>query len=162
MKDSNIFYVSPPDTEFGNMSEAQAARFLRIGLSGSSSPIDELVRHLSTPGGDSWFEEQMASDLFGGTENARWLLVDGRYGLEEIKEAKTKAKSLFAKEPGRSARLKGSLGYFLTLAAALAHHNRLISSRGRDDLDFAFEDLAYAVPDPWRELFFKALAAGKS
>ncbi|MCZ6793969.1 MAG: hypothetical protein O7J95_10195 [Planctomycetota bacterium] len=162
MNKTEEFFVPRQPDQVPDMSADQAARFLRMGLSGAIRPVDELIQQLNRPGGAQWLEERLASELFESLHEARSQLLDGQITVEQLSEMKSKAKSLFASEHNRTARLEGTLGYFLAIAGGLAYHGKLLSTRSRDDLDFAFEDLSYALPEPWNALFHRAIEADES
>jgi hypothetical protein len=75
--------------------------------------------------------------------------------LNQLIGLKEAAKSQ-AKDSDRNLRLSARAGYDLAIAAALAHHGRIITGQKRSDLILALTDLSDALPEPWAGLVHKA------
>lgn len=109
------------------LADNQAAHLLDLAHGGGVRPIDAVLDRLTGPGGQAWLSD--ALQRLGG--DVRTRLVDGG-PVESFAALKEQAKVLGNR--GCESALAGRLGYFLTIAAALAHHNRLISSRSGGDI----------------------------
>ncbi|MFM9957850.1 MAG: hypothetical protein ACKVZJ_07220 [Phycisphaerales bacterium] len=148
----------------GRASEAAlAARLLNLGIRGPIRPVDRLVERLRNGDRQRWVEGVLAEIERAIQPGARDLLLTGRHGasapLELLRHIKERCKKQAARaEPGKEP-LEPMLGYFLAVAAALAHHNALISSVSRSEIDGVLLDLACELPDPWVDLLCRATLA---
>jgi len=142
---------------------ALAARLLHLGIRGPVRPVDRLVERLRATDRHRWVEGVVAEIERAIHPGARDLLLTGRHGDEEplplLRRIKDRCKKQAARaEPGKEP-LEPMLGYFLAVGAALAHHNTLISSVARCEIDAALLDLACELPDPWVDLLCRATLA---
>lgn len=78
--------------------------------------------------------------------------------LIEVKEAGKVAQSATSPDDRRG----GTLDYFLAVASALAHHQTLISSRDRKDVNLVLIELATVLPEPWADLMCAAVESPDS
>ena len=123
------------------------SKLLRLGISGPSRPVDDLISRLEQPDGPEWFRRQFA-------EPALAVLADphGPGDLNALSAAKTVGKQLLSGPGSRDERLRGLLAYFLSIAAALQRFDSNISSRTIADIEPVLADLATAVPEPWQSV----------
>lgn len=148
---------------------ALAARLLHLGIRGPVRPVDRLVERLRARDRQAWVEGVITEVERALQPGARDLLLTGRHAegtdsagdgppppLDAIRRIKDRCKKQAARaEPGKEP-LEPMLGYFFAVAAALAHHNTLISSVTRSEIDGVLLDLACELPDPWVELLCRA------
>jgi hypothetical protein len=52
--------------------------------------------------------------------------------------------------------MQATIGYFFSIAAALAHYGEVITSRSGEELLPVLRDLAAITPPPWSGLFTRA------
>lgn len=137
------------------------ARLLELGLSGPRKPADDLLERLERKEGRRWFSDRVLAGISeGGFENPD-RLAPGEATLEELIALKDWSKGEVSGSSG-DRRLAGLAGYFLAVAAALVHYQKLICGRTRGELDPVLFDLATAVPSPWDDLFVKAARSSSS
>lgn len=161
---------SPP-TMLGDwtapFSREAASRLLSIGLAAERRPVEALIDALEDGEPDVVLRRLLAQVKVqgpaGAVDVARAVLSEAP-ALDELKLIKEAGKKS-ASEPGANgtspARLAGLAAYFLSLAAALAKHGKLISGQTRDQVDEALLELGSALTDPWRNLILAAVRAGK-
>lgn len=143
---------------------ALAARLLHLGIRGPVRPVDRLVERLRARDRQPWAEGVVAEIERAIQPGARDLLLSGRHGgaedpLDLLRRIKDRCKKQAARaDPGKEP-LEPMLGYFLAVGAALAHHNALISSVSRSEIDGVLLDLACELPDPWVDLLCRATLA---
>jgi hypothetical protein len=142
------FYASRPEVVSG---------LLHLGLRGTATPIIERLR---SKDGETWLLSSLRQVLGSpGDAPERWLL-DPETPSDRLSELKDKAKGVFrTAEKGGDGEgsLRARLGYFLTIAANLAHHGVLDSGQPAENVRDALLDLAGALPPPWDDLVVKGL-----
>lgn len=134
-----------------------ASRMLRMGIEGPPRPIDPLLDRLSKDDGAAWLDAAMAKESL----SALAALVGSRdceASLEELIAIKDAGKAIAAKASSREASLQSMVGYFFSIAAALALHRENISSRTHEDLRPILIDLASVAPPAWSQLFERAIS----
>ncbi len=144
---------SPDNSEFGDLSEAQAN--LLFGL-GRRRPVDELIDRLSEDDGPTFFEDTLMPGLISAYGGLVERMVDRSATLDELVEIKEKAKALKVGAEGEPQRLVAMAGYFFAVGTALILHNKLICSRPRTELQPIMLDLATVTPPPLSEIIEKA------
>jgi hypothetical protein len=155
-----------PERDFGDLGEEQARRLLQMGMVRPFRPVDTLIERLGAPGGHEWFRKSLSAAPFstpfpGNTDlslSGGHVLLSGRVMLNQLVGLKEAAKSQ-ARAPDRDERLTARAAYDLAIAAALAHHGRVITGQKRSELMLALTDLADALPEPWAGLAHKACEA---
>jgi hypothetical protein len=138
--------------EFRGISKLHVSRLLSLGLSGKREPIDELVDRLRQPDGAPWLRAALARGPLSELGPLEELLAAGSAKLSQMEELKKRSNALLENPAERDAFLSGMACYFFSIAAALVHHRRLITSQTREKLDPVLKKLARAVPEPWAEL----------
>lgn len=154
---------SPEHTSFAmvrGQDTALAARLLSLGIRGPARPVDRLVDRLRSVDRQKWVEGVLLEIERAVQPGARDLLLTGRHvtdaPLEVLRRIKDRCKKQAARaEPGKEP-LEPMLGYFFAVAAALTHHQTLISSVARSEIDSVLLDLACELPDPWVDLLCRA------
>lgn len=131
-------------------------RLLQLGLAGPRRPVDALVDRLSMPDGASWFTQSLQRHPLKNIGDAEATLVHGRADLVALERLKEASKRLLHDAINENDRLTGLAGYFLAVAAALRHHNRIICSRSAEELHSVMLDLAAVAPAPWSDLLSAA------
>jgi len=115
---------------------------------------------MSGPDGGRWFLGIVEAGPAAAFGPPMARLLEGRVERAELIAIKEKSKRIFSDAAeGEEGRLAGLAAYFLAVAAALVHRGETISSRGGDDLETVFLDLAAAAPEPWAGLFRGAAVA---
>lgn len=159
MSQADSFQQSFPDDSFSDLNERSALRLLRLGLSQPNRPVDALIERLLAPGGHDWFRKAVQGPTFktciGDPEAA---LVRGRVMLVQLTALKEAGKSLGA-DRDRENRLLARTAYDLAIAAALAHHGRIITGQKRSELLPVLTDLSEALPEPWAGMVVRATEA---
>lgn len=148
----------PPDDR---VSLDRASVLLRFGITRPRRSVDALIERLERSDGPTWLDAALATGpltgLGGPTAFAR-----GTAPLESIHRAKDRGKELAAHAREPEERLAGLAGYFVAIAAALAHHGSAITTRPIDELAPMLLDLATVAPSPWTELFGRAALAARA
>jgi hypothetical protein len=139
------------------LDSTRLTRFLTLGLTKEHRPVDEALERLREPDGKEWFRTLIAKSPAASCGPPEEKLAAGTLSLEELKAIKEDAKRLLSKSESKEDRLAALLSYLLSAAAGLAYHRILIVSRSREELDPIFLELTSALPEPWSELFARAL-----
>lgn len=144
-----------------NLSDERVSQLLHLGLTESVRPIHDLVERLSSADGEKWLGSLLGDGAFGMSGSASAALLGGQATLEELRSVKEHCKQLVAKQGAAhgEVELRASVGYFFSLAAALAQFGEMITNRSRRDLLPILRDLAAVVPEPWPGLFRQAISA---
>ncbi|MCC6229562.1 MAG: hypothetical protein IT432_10080 [Phycisphaerales bacterium] len=159
MSQADGFQQSFPDDSFADLNERSALRLLRLGLSRPSRPVDALIDRLLSPGGHEWFRKVIQGPTFKTCVGDAFTgLISGRVMLVQLTSLKEAAKSLGA-DRDRENRLVARVAYDLAIAAALAHHGRIITGQKRSELLPVLTDLADALPEPWADMVVRATDA---
>lgn len=147
---------SDVNASFAQLDSSSATRLLKLGISGPKRRVDPLIERLRSTAGKAWFAGMLKRPPFAGLREPVEQLVQGRASLDEIVAFKDAGKQAVTTAPGADAELTGVAAYYLAIAAAMAHHNSLISSVNRPELDAVLLDLAEVLPSPWSELASRA------
>lgn len=147
---------SDVNASFAQLDSSQATRLLKLGLTGPKRRVDPLLDRLSSTAGKSWFAAVLKRPPFAGLGSPADALAKGDASLDQLVAFKDAAKKVVTTAGGPDAELTGVAAYYLAIAAALAHHNSLISSVNRLELDAVLLDMAEVLPSPWAELVSKA------
>lgn len=150
------------NASFAKLDSSQATRLLKLGLSGPKRRVDPLLERLRSSAGKSWFAGMLKRPPFAGLGAPLAMLVEGQASLEQLVAFKDAAKQVVTTAGGADAELAGVAAYYLAIAAAITHHNSLISSVNRTELDTVLLDMAEVMPSPWSELASKAALAKTS
>jgi hypothetical protein len=135
----------------------RASELLRMGVVGEQKrPLDRLLERLSTAGGVVWFQDELRSNALKLGEDPESALARGRLGLIGLDEAKERAKQAAFGSTDVNQRLAATGAYYLCIASAAVHHNRLITSLPREELANAFLDFGAALPEPWSSMLGRA------
>lgn len=153
---------SKPDDD-DTLSARSAARLLLLGLDEPVRPVDQLLDRLSRPNGAEWFAGLVRDwNLAPAGPVAELglpdvLIAEGQATLDQLMRIKQRCSTLLAQSQDDASRLRATAGYFMSIAAGLAHHQQLISSRSPKDLLPVLSDLAAVTPQPWSNLFLRAV-----
>lgn len=150
---------SDVNASFAQLDSSQATRLLKLGISGPKRRVDPLIDRLRSSAGKSWFAGILKRPPFADLPDAVGQFVQGRASLDQIVAFKDAAKHAVTAAQGADAELAGIAAYYIAIAAAMAHHNSLISSVNRTELDAVLLDLAEVLPSPWSELASRAALA---
>ena len=148
--------TSPNDQE---LTETGVTRLLTLGLAGPARPVDELIDRLLQNDGHRWLSSALGSWPLAAHGSPRGQLCEGRATVDELRSIKNDSKDLLKRARDREDRLAGLLGYFFSVAAALAHHGELITSRPRAEVDPTLLELAEVTPGAWSKLLSRAAQA---
>jgi hypothetical protein len=135
----------------GELSAAEAAQVLSLGLAGPRRPVDELLERLREPDGVAWLERAMQHEpeLHRAADATA---ADRPIPLDRLNDIKERSKERIAGAATVDEAMRGLAVYCTCVAAALAHHGTLISSQPREQWDLLLIDLTEGMPSPWREL----------
>ncbi len=132
------------------------SRLLKLGQ--SPRPVDALIDRLSASDGHTWLGTNLERAFGAKCGPVTEKLTDPSTPVDELVMLKDLSKQHGRRE-GDDAGLTAMAAYFLSVAAAVAHHGVLISSRSQTELTSVLEDLAVVVEPPFRELLLKAVRA---
>lgn len=132
-------------------------RLLELGLAQPRRPVDALIDRLGATDGPAWFDRFLSTGPLAQTGDPVGALIDGAIQLDQLEAIKGASKALLAGAIAEDDRLAGLAGYFLTIAAGLAHHGSNLSSRSLGDLHPVLMDLASVCPEPWAQLLASAI-----
>ena len=156
--------MSAPDTDIpagdgSPLALSTASKLMRLGISRSRRPVDDLIDRLRQPDAAAWLDTALRSGPIPDDGAPAALLVEGAATTGDLEAIKERSKALLRTAGAGSQRLPGIAGYFLSIAAALRHHGVLITARSRDELDPVLLDLAEAAPAPYGEMLSAATLA---
>ena len=149
----------PPDDD---LTETGVTRLLNLGLGGLARPVDELIDRLLQHDGHRWLSAALRSWPLAAHGSPRRQLCEGRATVDELRSLKNESKDLLKRARDREDRIVGLLGYFFSVAAALAHHGELITSRPREEVDPILIELAEVTPGAWSQMLSCATQARSS
>ncbi len=135
---------------------ASASRLLRLGLTEQDRPVDELIRRLEEPDGAAWLPRTLAAHAGLGDRAQIETFIAPGADLNRLHQLKESGKKSLARHASGDARLAAIALYFLSVAAALRHHQSLICSRPRDEVTAVLLDLAAATAEPWSTMLSEA------
>jgi hypothetical protein len=135
----------------------RASELLRMGVVGDQKrPLDRLLDRLHAPGGDVWFQDALRIPTLRLGDDPEAALARGRLGVVGLDEAKERSKQAAFGSVDANERLAATGVYYLCIASAAVHHNRLITSLPREELANAFLDFGAALPEPWSSMLGRA------
>lgn len=140
------------------LTEKTAMRLLELGLHGPAQPLDDLIDRLRGQDGDAWFIEVMQRGLTGldtAASRTSWHSAS----LDELTQLKNQAKSRMTSGTSHADLIAALAIYTMSVAAALAQHGVLISSRPRTVWDDELAALATFAPEPYRAVLLQAVEA---
>ncbi|MCH8148208.1 MAG: hypothetical protein IH987_09495 [Planctomycetes bacterium] len=156
MNDNSMPSIAGEDGSGHDLTYVEASKLLKLGMTVPEHPVDRLVKRLRESDGSEWLTvalRELPEAISGAAEN--WLL-DPSSSLAQIKRFKQRCIDLASKTDSEESWLIAMVGYFFAIAAALAHHGEIISTRKRDEVDGALRELENVVPDPWRAMLTTA------
>jgi hypothetical protein len=134
------------------LTDEQTMTLLGAASTSMPEPLRAVCDRLREPDGGAWlvgYLRPLALDV--GTSTTEVAAGTAPlHGLETIKE---RAKEATTTGPTSEERQGTLTVYYAAVAAALAGHGALISTRPRDEWDERFLALAAAAPEPWAKLF---------
>lgn len=139
-----------------HLNPSVANEMLRMGVSDVRRPIDRLVDRLRTPGGPEWLLDTLRLPVWSLQDDPETAIARGRLSLAALDSLKERCKLAAFSDPDSNLRLVATGGYYLAIAAAAVHHNRLITSLPQDELANALLDLGEALPEPWTGMLGRA------
>ncbi len=122
-------------------------------------PIDILLERLSRADGAEWLESALQNGPASAFGSARTYLADGQASLEQLSFMKQQSKRLLADRQDSPSRLRATIGYFFSIASALAHYQEVITARSSQELRPVLDDLAAVTPPTWSAMFQLAAAS---
>lgn len=120
------------------------SRLIRLGATGASRPVDDLIARLSAPDGPAWLRASLDGEPMRGLVDSTGSFQPR--SLPELDAIKSVGKTLGGSRTDANARRLGTLAYFLAIAAAKLQHNTWMSSQPEVQLREALADLATALP----------------
>jgi|GEM_PF-1216227 len=138
-----------------DVTEPQAKRLLAMALT-KRRPVDRLIDRIAASDGHGWMRTALALPTFTRAGDLASALVQGGWTTERMNQFKNECKQLTGASQDERSRLAGMLGYYLTVAAALVHTGRNLSSQPKIELEAVLLDLAEAAPQPWSDLLARA------
>lgn len=150
---------SSPETPSSQaaLSPMIVGRLLRMGMRSPSRPSDKLIDRLAAADAHDWLAQALASDRIAGAKAD--TIASGAWSIVDLDALKNRSKALTLSESDPNSRLAALAGYYLAIAAAIVHHQRLISSQPKAELASLFADLGATAPEPWATLLGKAAVA---
>lgn len=151
---------SRPNSTSGSrrLTDRQTAGLLGLCVTRSRRPVDRLIDRLQEPDGQDWWRhaiDSICSSLSGlGPED----LLSGRTTVADLTSLVRACSEEAMTTKGAESQLRFTAGYFAAVAAGLAHHQKLISGRSRNEMEPALHELAELTPEPWAALFLQAAA----
>jgi hypothetical protein len=148
-----------PALDFGSrvgLDPGLAQEMLKMGVADARRPIDRLIERLANSGGTSWLVDGLRLPQCGFGDQPEDGLVRGKLTLAALDAAKERCKQAAFTNTDANIRLVATGGYYLAIAAAAVHHNRLITSLPHEELCNALLDLGAAVQEPWALLLGRA------
>ena len=147
-------HKAAPDS--GMLSAEHASVFLKLGIAGPRRPIDDLIDEINRDATGHRLTQLLEAGPFRGMGSAERLLLEGESSLEEWSEIKERSKLIAKQAATADERLAGMAGYFVSIAAALHHHQVLLTTRDRETLEPSLLDLADACQEPFKALLSSA------
>lgn len=130
----------------------QARDLLRVAAPATPRPVDRLIDRLKRTDGAEWFGgvmERFTRRVAGRSAEA---LLEGRLSPETLTRGKEQAKTLLAEATSLEDEIAATACYFMTCAAARAHHGIRIHRDESGAVEAALVDLADALPAGWAEM----------
>lgn len=137
----------------------QASRMLRLGIHGPPRPIDRLLDRLAADDGAAWLSEALSDESTARLASLPSVGEEHDVTLEQLTAVKEACKSTALRTHAPDVSLRAMVGYFFSVAGALALFRTNISSRGNDELEPILIDLASVTPPDWSALFERAWSA---
>ena len=141
--------------DFDDLEEKGLTRLLHLGFQKARRPLDELLDE--RPDQEAWFRSLIEESPVARLGPPEDKLARGQATLVELRSVYKESKLLLRKAKTKEDRQTALLGYLLAIAAGLAHHRTLITTRAREEIDPLLLDLTGAAPKPWAELLTAAL-----
>ena len=142
-----------------NLDSPSVQQLLRVGLSEPRRPIDSLTERLDQSDGAAWLESALTRGPIGGVGDATALIIEGGATVEDLMAIKERSKLGYASAGNEDERRIVLLAYFLAVAAALLHHDRLITSQPRESVNEMLIDLGGSLPATWAAFAERAALA---
>lgn len=139
-----------------SLSANAVSRLLPLGLSQPAGPVVDLIERLTEPDGQDWLMHTLEHGAMRDAGSSAKACADGSATVEQLKQIKEHAKRSMGRAETRQEMLSATLAYFLIIGSAMVHHNELLTSQARDQVDQALVDLADVLPAPWAELLHQA------
>ena len=145
-----------PTNAGDSLSANAVSRLLPLGLSQPAGPVADLIERLSEPDGLDWLMHTLEHGPMREAGSSAKACADGSATLEDLERIKDRAKRAMKRAETRQEMLSAALAYFLTIASGMAHHDAVLTSQPRNQVDQALVDLSDVLPTPWSELLQEA------
>ena len=142
---------SPQSLDVCPLTDDQAVRLLGLGLSKAPRPVERLINRLNEPEAEDWWSIALTTTL-----DTVEPLLDSATPVEQLAAFKDRCTCFARDAEDDEGWLQGMAGYFVSIAAALAHHDKRISTRSYSEISRTLADLAKVLADPWSGLFTRA------
>ncbi|MCA9289688.1 MAG: hypothetical protein KDA25_01080 [Phycisphaerales bacterium] len=140
------------------LTDRAVTRMLTLGLSRPARPIDGLIERLSAPDAAGWLDVALRLSPAASDGDPVDRLVHGQASRADLEVYKRSAQASNA-PPISDEAMRGMFAYFTIVAAGLAHHGILLTSRPREQVDEFLLDLAAVLPEPWHSFLCRATEA---
>jgi hypothetical protein len=139
-------FISADTTSLDSPSVQQ---LLRVGLSEPRRPIDSLTERLDQADGAAWLGSALERSPIGKIGDPKAVIIYGDASVDDLMMIKENSKRGYAEAQDEDQRHRVLLAYFLAVAAALVHHERLITSQPRESVNEMLTDLGGSLPGQW-------------
>jgi len=149
-----------PHTEAGDLTDLSSevtTRFLKMGLDGPKKPIDSLLQRLRDTSDPNFFTTLLEQSTKKSAAELETILASGAGDLDTILGFKNQSVELFRRYKDLQSHLGATAIYFTSIAAALTHHGKVITSQSESDLEVALLDMAATLESPWADLLIGAV-----
>lgn len=141
-----------------SLSGDDVTRMLQLGFGRRVRPIDDVVQRLIGSDGADWFDTVMSQPPLSGPGVPMLRAAAPDVSIDELEGIRSRCKdAISAANSDRSTKDAGVMGYFLSVAAGLAVHNRVLASRDREEIDEALAAISDHLPDPWSAVVAAAI-----
>jgi hypothetical protein len=142
-----------PHDDGGRMEPGHARGLLKLSLTSTPRPIDELLHQLEQPNGRVWLVNAMPAHI----DRAELThLIHGKLPLYALIELKDRSKTNIVESDTKEAAMVALAVYCLCVASAIVHFNQLISTQSWRTWQAFLADFADVAPEDWRSLLFNA------
>jgi hypothetical protein len=140
------------------VNDPAACELLKLALSDEIDPLQLICDAISDHGEKAIYAAFDAT--IGSGDRAESAMLQGDASLDQLLAWKARAKLKWQSSVGDASRGEAILVYFLCIAAGLAHHGHLISSRPQNEVEEHLINLASVIPPRWERLITRSLQHG--
>ena len=134
------------------------SRLLSFGLASEQTVVERMLDRLTASDGPRWFAESQQLQPLDANEFCPAEVRHRSSSLEQLVLLRKQCLGFAGEERSELERLRASLGYLICVARGLVEHGVLLTARDPQVLAELFEDLAEALPVPYRGLFVHAVS----